>query len=85
MWRATWPGVSTWPYMTVDVVGMPRRCAVVMISTHVRTSTFLWRQDLAHLVVEDLGGRARDRAEAAVAQHADVVAVGRCRCGARRT
>src|SRR5438552_2082616 len=29
-------------------------------------------EDLAHLVVEDLGRRARDAAQAAVAQHADV-------------
>src|SRR6266851_2388159 len=33
--------VSTCPYMTVAVVGTPRRCAVVMISTQLRTSTFL--------------------------------------------
>ncbi len=31
-----------------------------MISTQVATSTFLWRQDLAHLVVEDLGRGAGD-------------------------
>jgi hypothetical protein len=41
MWRATWTGVSTWPYITVDVVGTPSRWAVVMISIQVRTSTFL--------------------------------------------
>ena len=34
MCAATWRGVSMWPYMIVDVVGMPIRCAVVTTSTH---------------------------------------------------
>ena len=28
--------------MMVEVVGTPSECAVVMISTHAATSTFLW-------------------------------------------
>ena len=38
----TWRGLSTWPYITVEVVRTPSACAVVMISTQVATSTFLW-------------------------------------------
>ena len=61
--------------MMVAVLGMPRRCAVVMMSIQVRTVDLLVAQELAHLVVEDLGGGARDRAEAVALQHAEVVRV----------
>ena len=29
-----WPGWSTWPYIIVDVVGRPTRCAVLTTSIH---------------------------------------------------
>ena len=34
MCRTQWAGVSTWPYIMVEVVRMPSRWAVVMISSH---------------------------------------------------
>ena len=34
MWRIQWAGVSTCPYMMVEVVRMPRACAEVMTSIH---------------------------------------------------
>src|SRR5206468_5265641 len=34
MWRIQWSGVSTWPYMIVEVVRMPSAWAVVITSTH---------------------------------------------------
>ena len=34
MWRIQCAGVSTWPYMMVEVVRMPRACAEVMTSIH---------------------------------------------------
>ena len=33
-WRTQWAGVSTCPYMMVDVVRMPSACALVMTSSH---------------------------------------------------
>src|SRR5438132_930883 len=37
MWRIQWSGVSTWPYMIVEVVRIPSACAVVITSTHCST------------------------------------------------
>src|SRR5262247_3526473 len=37
MWRIQWAGVSTWPYMIVEVVRIPRAWAVVITSTHCST------------------------------------------------
>ena len=34
MCATQWCGESTCPYIIVDVVGMPRSCALVMTSTH---------------------------------------------------
>ena len=60
--------VSTWPYMMVDVVGSPRACAVVTTSIHSAVVMRPGRDARAHAVVEDLGRRPGQRAEAGVLQ-----------------
>ena len=60
--------VSTWPYIIVAVVDMPRRCAWRMTSSHSSDFVFFGAMICAHAVDEDLGAAARDRVEAGVAQ-----------------
>jgi hypothetical protein len=52
-------GASTCPYIIVLVVGMPSRCAVVTTSTHCELGSLPLVRHPADLVVQDLGGRAR--------------------------
>ena len=39
MWPTQWRGWSTWPYIIVDDVGRPTRCAAVTTSTQVRAGS----------------------------------------------
>ena len=62
--RAQDSGCSICPYMIVDVVRRPRPCAVLTTSSHSRRVHLVRADDGAHLVVQDLGGGARQGAEA---------------------
>ena len=72
-WRAQLRGVSTWPNMIVAVERSPARCAVSCTSSHCAVFTLSGQRTRAHLVVEDLGGRARQRGEPDVAEPGEVV------------
>src|SRR4029450_11208384 len=77
MWATQWGGASTWPYMRVEELGISSEWAVLTISSQVSagslpfvsthrtsSSTISAPRPPPDLVVEDLGGRPRDRAEA---------------------
>ena len=74
MWRTQWAGVSTWPYMMVEVVRMPSAWAVVMTSTHWSHGDPAARDEVADLLVEDLGRGAGQRAEAGLLQLGEILA-----------
>ncbi len=60
--------VSTWPYIIVAVVDMPRRCAWRMTSSHSSDFVFFGAMIAADAVDEDLGAAAGNGVEAGVAQ-----------------
>ena len=62
--RAQDRGCSTCPYMIVDVVRRPRPCAVLDDIEPLRRVHLVRADDGAHLVVQDLGGGARQGAQA---------------------
>ena len=68
MCSASSHGSSMWPNMTVAVERRPARCEASMISHPARDRQLVRRDPLAHAVVQHLGGGARRRAEAGVAQ-----------------
>ena len=61
-------GVSTWPYIIVELEGRPTSWAVVTTSIHSEAGSFPLRQDPAHIVVQDLGSGTRDGVHPSVAQ-----------------
>ena len=67
-WRDQASDVSTWPYMMVEVVRRPSLCAARCTSSHCAGVDLVGADDGAHLVVEDLGRRARQGAEAGLLQ-----------------
>ena len=87
MCSASSHGSSMWPNITVDGRAQPgARATASMISTQRATGSLFGRDALAHAVVQHLGGGARRRAEAGVAQpreHLGAAAGRRCRTCAR--
>ena len=71
----TWRGLSTWPYITVEVVRHAERVRGGDDIDPGGDVDFLVAQDFAHAVVEDFRRGAGNRSEAGVAQHRDVLRI----------
>ena len=72
-WLIQCSGVSRWPYIRVEVVGMPSLLSGAHHVGPLLHRYLLARQHVPNVVVQNLGGGARQGVQAVVLQHLQVV------------